>query len=136
MGNSASSAIVQDPRKYATEVKDGVTKDDWRRYDYVVVGGGEFIHQRLLSAPNDFSCLAVGAAGCVLAARLSEDRDVTVLLVEAGTSHGNNLFSTIPFTFVKTFHTGIDWAFQTVPQKHANNRQIDWFRGKVLGGTT
>ena len=44
MGNSTSSVIVQGPRKYATEVKNDVSQDDWRKYDYVVVGGGNYIN--------------------------------------------------------------------------------------------
>ncbi|KAJ3553699.1 hypothetical protein NM688_g3475 [Phlebia brevispora] len=94
MGNLVSSPVVSDPRVYATEVTGEGSKDqEYRTYDYVIVGGG--------------------AAGCVLASRLSEDRDVTVLLVEAGSNYGTNLFSLIPFPFVKTFHTSIDWAFET-----------------------
>lgn len=40
MGNYFSSPVLNDPLRYATEVKDDISQDDWRKYDYVVVGGG------------------------------------------------------------------------------------------------
>ncbi|KAJ3520969.1 hypothetical protein NM688_g9084 [Phlebia brevispora] len=110
MGHSLSKASHSDPREFASP-KDA---SQWREYDYIVVGGG--------------------TAGCILAARLSEDRNTTVLLIEAGKSE--DFITKIPFAFVKTFKSPIDWAFKTTPQSALNNRVISWPRGKVLGGTS
>jgi choline dehydrogenase len=83
-------------------------------YDYVVVGAG--------------------SAGCVLAARLTEDPDVRVLLLEAGGSDRRDEIM-IPAAIVKNFKTARDWAFTTEPQKHLQGRGLYCPRGKVLGGT-
>ena len=84
-------------------------------YDFVIVGGG--------------------SAGCVLAARLSEDPDHRVLLVEAGGPDDRPEIH-IPAAFPKLFGTEADWNYQTVPQKGAGGRQLYWPRGKVLGGSS
>lgn len=84
-------------------------------YDYVVVGAG--------------------SAGCVLAARLTEDPATTVLLLEAGGSDDADEVR-IPLAFSKLFRTGYDWAYTTVPQRHAQGRSLFWPRGKLLGGSS
>ncbi|KAI1787120.1 GMC oxidoreductase [Ganoderma leucocontextum] len=88
----------------------------WPTYDYIIVGGG--------------------TAGCVLAARLSEDRETTVLLIEAGKDVEGALPTKIPFSFSNIFRTALDWNTYTVPQRGLNGRETYWPRGKVLGGTS
>jgi choline dehydrogenase len=84
-------------------------------FDYVVVGGG--------------------TAGCVLAARLSEDSARTVCLLEAGGS-GNSVFVKVPGTLVMAQRsTALNWRFQTVPQAALNGRRISVPRGRGLGGS-
>ncbi|XP_037581983.1 glucose dehydrogenase [FAD, quinone]-like [Dermacentor silvarum] len=87
-------------------------------YDYIVVGGG--------------------SAGAVVASRLSEDPEVSVLLLEAG--RVPNFFLDVPLLAAEIQQTKFDWAYLTVPQEAAcfglKNRQSRWPRGKVLGGSS
>lgn len=85
-------------------------------YDYIVVGGG--------------------SAGCVLAARLSEDPQVTVCLVEAGGTD-NSMLIRAPIGSVAMLPTKLNnWAFETVPQPGLNGRKGYQPRGKTLGGSS
>jgi choline dehydrogenase len=83
----------------------------------------------------DYVIVGAGSAGCVLAARLSEDPHVTVLLLEAGPHDGINAVRT-PAAFATLFKTERDWAYYTEPQPHLNNRKLFWPRGKMLGGSS
>src|SRR4051794_835496 len=83
----------------------------------------------------DYVIVGAGAAGCVLAARLSEDPDVSVTLVEAGGS-GRHPNIAIPAAFAKQFKTKLDWDYATEPEPHCDNRSLYIPRGKGLGGST
>ncbi|MEM1055023.1 MAG: choline dehydrogenase [Bacteroidota bacterium] len=83
----------------------------------------------------DFIIVGAGSAGCILANRLTEDRDARVLLLEAGGPDSRPEIS-IPATFSRLFKTEADWAYHTVPQRHAADREWFWPRGKVLGGSS
>lgn len=80
--------------------------------------------------------VGAGAAGCVLASKLSEDPDVTVLLLEAGGSNAGILEARVPLLFGKLFHSEHDWDYNTVEQPGLAYRRLYWPRGKLLGGST
>ncbi len=79
--------------------------------------------------------IGAGSAGCVLAHRLSEDPNTTVLLIESGGSD-SGLDLHIPAAFSRLFKSQYDWAYFTEAQSQLNNRQIYVPRGKVLGGSS
>jgi choline dehydrogenase-like flavoprotein len=84
---------------------------------------------------HDYVIVGAGSAGCVLAARLSEDPSVRVLLIEAGGSdrHPN---VKIPAAFAKQFRTKRDWDLDTEPEPHCDGRSLYMPRGKGLGGSS
>lgn len=83
----------------------------------------------------DYVVVGAGAAGCVLASRLSEDERCRVVLLEAG-GPDRRLEIRIPAAFTKLFRTAYDWALETVPQRELGGRALYWPRGKTLGGST
>ena len=83
------------------------------RYDFIIIGGG--------------------SAGSVIAARLSENPSVTVLLLEAG-GRDRHPFYHVPAGFAKMTKGIGSWGWQTVPQKHMNNMVIRYTQAKVIGG--
>jgi choline dehydrogenase-like flavoprotein len=84
----------------------------------------------------DYIIAGAGSAGCALAARLCEDPDITVCLVEAG-GNGNSLFVRMPAGNGFVFgNPRFDWGYESVVQPELNGRTIYYPRGKGLGGTS
>jgi choline dehydrogenase len=82
----------------------------------------------------DFIVIGAGSAGCAVAARLSEDRNTSVLLLEAG-GDDTNRWIHIPLGFGKTFaDSSVNWCYET--EADASGRKVYWPRGKVLGGSS
>jgi choline dehydrogenase-like flavoprotein len=82
----------------------------------------------------DYIIVGAGSAGCVLAARLTQDPNVTVALVEAG-DRDNAPEIDIPLLFPRLFKTKFDWDFTSEPEPALKQRRIYLPRGKVLGGS-
>ena len=83
---------------------------------------------------HDYVIVGAGTAGCVLAARLSEDPDVSVLLLEAGPKD-RKLEIRIPAAFSKLYRSSVDWGYDTAPQQALDGREVVFPRGKTLGGS-
>ncbi len=82
---------------------------------------------------HDYIIIGGGSAGCVLAARLSEQSEIKVLLLEAGGGDHNILFH-IPAGFAKMTKGIGSWGWSTVPQKHMQNRVLWYTQARVIGG--
>jgi choline dehydrogenase len=78
-------------------------------------------------------------AGLVIASRLTEDSNKTVLVIEAGAT-GDAVKSSIDVPgnayYSSLLNTDYDWQYKTVPQTHLDQRVLDWPRGRVLGGSS
>lgn len=85
-----------------------------RTFDYVVVGAG--------------------AAGSVVASRLSENPEVTVLVLEAGGADTDPRIHR-PSAYRELPGSELDWGYKTEEEPHLGGRRIAWPRGKVWGGS-
>jgi choline dehydrogenase len=83
----------------------------------------------------DYVIVGAGSAGCVLAARLSEDPDTSVLLLEAGPPDTNQNIH-VPLGYLQLARTEVDWDYHSAPEPNCNGRQISLPRGRVLGGSS
>lgn len=84
----------------------------------------------------DYVIVGCGAAGSLLAARLSEDSQSSVCVLEAG-PRDRNPFIHIPAGFIKTLKDpGVTWQFSTEPTARTGGRRIATVQGRTLGGSS
>ncbi|MBT2492032.1 GMC family oxidoreductase N-terminal domain-containing protein [Streptomyces sp. ISL-96] len=91
------------------------------------------LSSRQATTGYDYVIVGAGSAGCVLAARLSEDPTVRVAIVESGGKDRKTEIR-VPAAFPKLFKTPYDWDFSTAKQTELGGRELYWPRGHVLGG--
>ncbi len=93
-----------------------MAQDQSQTYDYIIVGAG--------------------SAGCVLAARLSEDRAARVLILEAG-GKDNHPFVRMPLGFLRAMlNPKFNWGYLSEPEPNLDNRKLGLPRGRLLGGSS
>jgi choline dehydrogenase-like flavoprotein len=83
----------------------------------------------------DYVIVGAGTAGCVLAARLSEDPAIKVCLVEAGPRDSHPFIHVPALVGAAISQKKLNWRFMTEPQPHLDNRRIPVPRGRVVGGS-
>jgi choline dehydrogenase len=83
----------------------------------------------------DYVIVGAGSAGCVLAARLSEDPDTSVLLLEAGPPDVKENIH-VPLGYLQLARTDVDWDYCSAPEPNCDGRRLPLPRGKVLGGSS
>jgi choline dehydrogenase-like flavoprotein len=83
----------------------------------------------------DYVIIGAGSAGCVLAARLSEDPAISVCLIEAGPADDVDAIR-IPVSGAHLRRTQFDWDYNTHPEAGCGGRRLCLPRGRVLGGTS
>ncbi len=88
-----------------------------------------------MNGASDFVVVGGGTAGCIVAARLSEDPSVRVTLLEAGPPD-RDIWIHIPAGYARLSKSRrYDWGYATEPEPELNGRSIAWPRGRVLGGS-
>ncbi|KAF4629188.1 hypothetical protein G7Y89_g8962 [Cudoniella acicularis] len=89
-----------------------------------------------LATSYDFVIVGGGAAGLALANRLSESKNTTVLVLEAGSAPDVFPLYDVPAMAAGMLGSQLDWGFVTPAQKSLNDRSITYHRGRSLGGST
>ena len=83
----------------------------------------------------DYIIVGAGSAGCVLARRLSEEKDRRVLLLEAGGRDAHYLLS-MPLGFLRAMmNPRYSWGYWSEPEPQLNGRKVPLPRGRLLGGS-
>tara|TARA_B100001989_G_scaffold246312_1_gene217041 strand:+ start:2524 stop:4152 length:1629 start_codon:yes stop_codon:yes gene_type:complete len=84
----------------------------------------------------DYLIVGSGAAGAIVAARLSEDLDASVILLEAGGKNNSLLLRVPGLGFAAANHPKYNWGFEAEPSPAMDNRKLIWLQGRVLGGSS
>ena len=89
-----------------------------------------------LAEKCDYLIVGSGAAGAIVAARLSENPNVRVVLLEAGGKNISPLLRIPGLGFAAANHPKYNWGFEAEPSPAMDNRKLIWLQGRVLGGSS
>jgi choline dehydrogenase len=84
----------------------------------------------------DYIVIGAGSSGCVVAARLTGDPSIRVLLLEAGGPNSSDAAVTTPGRWATLIGSPLDWGYATEPEAGMAGRRITFPRGKVVGGSS
>ena len=84
----------------------------------------------------DYLIVGSGAAGAIVAARLSENPHASVILLEAGGKNNSLLLRVPGLGFAAANHPKYNWGFEAEPSPAMDNRKLTWLQGRVLGGSS
>ena len=108
-------------------------------YQWMMNSGPVYINTFSQDVEYDYIIVGAGSAGCVLANRLTEHPNTTVLLLEAGPVDTKAEIH-VPVAWSHLINTEVDWYYKTVPQENAflasREQRSYWPRGRVLGGSS
>ena len=91
---------------------------------------------KILTEKCDYLIVGSGAAGAIVAARLSENLDASVILLEAGGKNNSLLLRVPGLGFAAANHPKYNWGFEAEPSPAMDNRKLIWLQGRVLGGSS
>ena len=103
-------------------------------YDYIIVGGQPAVPH--LAFPYNSHLFVGGTSGCVLASRLTENPNISVLVIERGPV-SDSWMSRAPLISANIYDkSNLSEKWWSLPLRHANNRYLEVIRGEALGGTS
>src|SRR5262245_29341071 len=106
----------------------------WRGTSTVIEHHRVAERRKALARSYDYVIVGAGSAGCVVARRLVDGADATVLLLEAGAAGEGVASLSNPPQWVENLGSPYDWAYRYEPSPHVAGRSIPLPLGKVLGG--
>lgn len=108
------------------------------RFGTLVLVTAAFPLQSLASPIDSYDYIIVGAgtSGLLLANRLSQDANFTVVVIDPGADERNNANVVNPLTWLGLAGTSVDWSYSSIPQVSLGGRVLEYDAGRGIGGTS